>query len=308
MQHTLSSDILLNGIGLHTGHAVHMIIRPAPADHGIVFVRTDLHEGENIIPAQWHRVVDTRLCTVIANDHGASVGTIEHIMAALRGCGVDNARIDINAPEVPIMDGSAKLFVDAIEEAGLTVQSAPRRAIRVLKAITVTDGDKTVTLSPSVMSVFKGDVDYHHPDIGAQTYELQMFNGNFKHDVADCRTFGFLKDVNALRAIGLAQGGSLDNAIVLDDNGIMNPEGLRCTDEFVRHKVLDAVGDLYLAGGHILGTYHGIKAGHAMNNAVLKALFADPTAFDRIDLFVDIDPADARMYAPTSNNASVSVI
>lgn len=307
MQHTVKNDIHLNGIGLHTGTPVRLTIRCAPADSGIVFVRTDVTDKNNIIPALWNRVTDTRLCTVITNDAGVSAGTIEHLMAALRGCGVDNALIHMDGPEVPIMDGSAQPFVEAIDMAGLQVQSTPRRAIRVLKEIVVTEGDKTVRLKPSVIATFTGQIEYPHPEIGAQKYEVQLFNGNFRHDIADCRTFGFLKDVEVLRAAGLGLGGSLENAIVLDDNGVMNPDGLRCADEFVRHKILDAIGDLYLAGGPILGAYDGTRGGHAMNNALLRALFADPAAWDRVDLFVDIDPADARIYAPKSRQASVSV-
>ena len=307
MQHTVKNDIHLDGIGLHTGKPVRLTIHSAPADSGIVFVRTDVTDKNNIIPALWNRVTDTRLCTVITNDAGVSAGTIEHLMAALRGCGVDNALIHMDGPEVPIMDGSAQPFVEAIDMAGLQVQSTPRRAIRVLKEIVVTEGDKTVRLKPSVIATFTGQIEYPHPDIGAQKYEVQLFNGNFRHDIADCRTFGFLKDVEVLRAAGLGLGGSLENAIVLDDNGVMNPDGLRCADEFVRHKILDAIGDLYLAGGPILGAYDGTRGGHAMNNALLRALFADPAAWDRVDLFVDIDPADARIYAPKSRQTSVSV-
>lgn len=308
MQSTIKNDIRITGIGLHTGRAVTMTLKPAPADHGIVFVRTDLPAGENVIPALWDRVTDTRLCTVISNEHGASVGTIEHVMAALRGCGVDNVVVEIDAPEVPIVDGSAAPFVAAIEDTGRVAQSLPRRAIRVLKEMTVRDGDKEVRLSPSVIATYTARVIYPHPDIGDQSFTVELFNGNFKHDVADCRTFGFLKEVEALRAAGLARGGSLDNAVVLDDDRVMNPEGLRCADEFARHKVLDAVGDLYLAGGVIMGAYHGVRGGHAMNNRLLRALFADPSAWDVVDLFVDIDPADARLYAASARPASVSAL
>jgi UDP-3-O-[3-hydroxymyristoyl] N-acetylglucosamine deacetylase len=308
MQGTIKTDIQMTGIGLHTGAPVSMTLKPAPADHGIVFVRADLPAGDNVIPAMWDRVTDTRLCTVISNEQGASVGTIEHVMAALRGCGIDNVVVEIDAPEVPIMDGSAAPFVAAIEEAGRVAQSLPRRAIRVLKDIVVRDGDKEVRLSPSVISTFTARVIYPNPDIGDQSFTLELFNGNFKHDVADCRTFGFLKEVEALRAAGLARGGSLENAIVLNDDGVMNPGGLRCGDEFARHKVLDAVGDLYLAGGVIMGAYHGVRGGHAMNNLLLRALFADPSAWDVVDLFVEIDPADARIYAAPARPASVSAL
>lgn len=287
MQHTISKPVMIEGVGLHSGALVRMRIAPAPADHGIIFVRTDLPEARNIIRARFDKVSDTRLCTVIQNVHGASVGTIEHLMAALRGCGIDNVRIDIDAPEVPIMDGSAKPFVDLFDQTGLVRQSAPRRAIKILKEVIVRDGDKMVRLAPSSIPVFTGKIDFGHSSIRTQEYTLKLLNGNFRHDVADCRTFGFLNEVKALQAVGLARGGSLDNAIVLDEEGILNPEGLRCTDEFARHKVLDAVGDLYLAGGPILGAYDGYKAGHALNNAILHAVFADSTAWMPVDLYQD---------------------
>jgi UDP-3-O-[3-hydroxymyristoyl] N-acetylglucosamine deacetylase len=286
MQHTLKSDIIIEDIGLHSGKAVRMRILPAQPGHGIVFIRSDLSEN-NKIPALWNRVVDTRLCTVLANEDGASVGTIEHLMAALRGCGVDNALIEVNAPELPVLDGSSAEFVEKIDAAGLQVQASPRRAIKVLKEIVVRDEDKEVRLSPSPLPSFGGEIHYDHPDIGVQRYETQLVNGNFRHNLADCRTFGFMKDVETMRAAGLALGGSLDNAIVLDENGVLNPDGLRRSDEFIRHKILDAIGDLYLAGGPILGAYNGICGGHALNNAVLKALFADERAWMPVDLFTD---------------------
>lgn len=307
MQHTIAQPITITGTGLHSGKEVTARLLPAPADHGVVFVRTDLDGQDNVIPARWNHVVDTRLCTVIGNEAGASVGTIEHLMAALRGCGVDNLRVEIDAPEVPILDGSSAPFVKAIEEVGVKVLSAPRRAIRILKQIVVKDGDKEVRLTPSVRPSFSGMIEYAHPDIGTQRYTLNMVTGNFNHDIADCRTFGLLSDVEAMRAAGLALGGSLDNAVVLDDNGIMNPEGLRCADEFIRHKILDAVGDLYLAGGPILGAYEGTRAGHMMNNKLLHALFADPSAWEKVDLFVEIDETDSSIYNAKPRASSVAV-
>lgn len=287
MQCTLKKSIDVDGIGLHSGKLVRMRLVPAGADHGIVFKRVDMEEGKNLIPAQYDRVTDTRLCTLIENEYGAKVGTIEHLMAALRGCGIDNILVEIDAGEVPVMDGSSRAFVEAIDSVGTAVQSKPRRAIKILKSITVRDGDKVVTLSPSDIPVFSGRIEFAHDAIGAQEYSLKLVNGNFRHDVADCRTFGFVKEAEALRAAGLGLGGSLETAIIIDDDGVMNPEGLRCSDEFIRHKILDAVGDLYLAGGPILGAYDGYKAGHAMNNAVLHALFADRTAWMPVDLYGD---------------------
>ena len=288
MQQTLRKTVYLDGIGLHSGRTVHMRIHPAPAGQGVVFVRTDL-DGDNVIPALWDRVTDTKLCTVISNAAGASVGTIEHVMAALRGCGIDNARIELDGPEVPILDGSAALFITLFDEAGVAKQSAPRRGLRVLKPVTVTgEGGKSVTLKPAALPRYMAAIEYDHPDIGRQAYDLTLVNGNFRHDVADCRTFGFVRDVEALRAAGLALGGSVHNAVVLDDNGVISPGGLRCQTEMVRHKVLDAVGDIALCGGVLVGEYDGEKAGHALNNQILRALFADESAYEWFDLYIDL--------------------
>lgn len=287
MQQTLSTAIVFEGAGLHSGAPVRMALCPATADSGIVFVRTDITDRDNVIPARWDYVTDTRLCTLIANDAGVSVGTIEHLMAALRGCGIDNVRIEINGPEVPVMDGSSAPFVAKIDEVGVQAQDAPRRAIRILKEVVVEDGDKVVRLSPSTISEFSGRIDFAHPSIGTQEKNVALLNGNFRHDLADSRTFGFAHEVEALRRNGLARGGSLDNAIVLDRDGIMNSDGLRHSDEFIRHKLLDAIGDLYLAGGPIIGAYNGCRAGHALNNAILHKLFADPSAWEIVDLYGD---------------------
>lgn len=296
MQHTLKKPVTLRGVGLHSGRPVTMTIRPAPFDHGIVFKRVDVDSSVALIPALYDCVVDTRLCTLIANESGVRVGTVEHVMAALRGCGIDNALLELDAGEVPVMDGSARPFTEAIDSVGSIPQSAPRRALRILKPVEVRDGEKIVRLSPSATPVFSGRIEFSHPDIGVQEYSLRLVNGNFRHDVSDCRTFGFAHEAEALRAVGLGLGGSLENAVILDDCGVMNPEGLRCADEFVRHKILDAVGDLYLAGGPILGAYYGYKGGHAMNNMLLHALFSDSRAFERVDLFVDTDEVIPSVY------------
>jgi UDP-3-O-[3-hydroxymyristoyl] N-acetylglucosamine deacetylase len=301
MQHTLQSKIQVTGVGLHSGQNVAMTLRPAEAGRGIVFLRSDIFDRDNLIPALWDRVVDTQLCTVIGNEAGITVGTIEHLMAALRGCGVDNVIVDLDGPEVPVMDGSAMPFVEMIERAGIVAQSLPRRAIKVLKEVTIEENGKRVTLKPANVSVFSGEINFDHPEIGRQRFETKLLNGNFKHDIADCRTFGFLHEVEYMRKQGLALGGSLENAIVLDKAAVMNPEGLRREDEFIRHKLLDAIGDLYLAGGVILGAYDGEKPGHAMNNAILKALFADPQAFERVDLYVDMQALDSE--APSRKTA-----
>ena len=308
MQHTLKKSVQISDIGLHSGKIVNITIYPANVDHGVVFKRVDIENKDNIIPAKWDSVVDTRLCTVIGNNDSVTVGTIEHLMAGLRGCGIDNVLVEIDAGEVPILDGSSQLFIEKFEEAGVQVQSSPRRAVRVLKEVTYQDGDKSVTLSPSNIPVYAGQIDYDNPAIGSQSYEIKFLNGNFKHDLADCRTFCLLQDVELMQANGLALGGTLDNAIVVDDAGVMNEEGLRCQDEFIRHKLLDAVGDLSLCGGLFYGRYEGLRAGHEMNNKALHALFADDTAWDIVDLFVEIDESDNCLYpskvAVTSKEAA----
>ena len=284
MQNTIKARVSLQGVGLHSGKDIELSLIPAAEDTGIVFVRTDVSDKNNIIPAKWDRVADTQLCSVIANEDGISVGTIEHLMSALRGMNVDNARIELDGAEVPVMDGSAMPFVKLIEEAGVEAQSAPRKVIRILKDVTVEKDGKRVTLSPAEGAVFGGEIEFDHPEIGAQNYEVQLLNGNFRHDIAEARTFGFLKEVEWMRSQGLALGGSLDNAIVLNDDGVMNPNGLRFDDEFIRHKLLDAIGDLYLAGAPIQGAYDGYKAGHEMNNLILHALFADESAYEIVEL------------------------
>lgn len=274
-QSTVKNAIEIQGVGLHSGQMISMRLLPAAENVGISFVRTDITDGDNVIPALWNYVVDTQLCTVIGNENGATVGTIEHVMSALRGCGVDNVRIEIDGPEVPAMDGSAMPFVDAIEAVGTEQQAVPRRVIRVLKEVTVEEDGKKVSLKPDEACTFAGEIEFDHGEIGYQRFETQLVNGNFKHDIAEARTFGFKHEVEWMRSQGLALGGSLDNAIVLDTDKVLNPEGLRFTNEFIRHKLLDAIGDLYLAGSPILGLYDGVKAGHMMNNKVLHALFAD---------------------------------
>ncbi|MGH1398239.1 MAG: UDP-3-O-acyl-N-acetylglucosamine deacetylase [Alphaproteobacteria bacterium] len=299
MQHTLKSDIKINGIGLHSGKDITLTIRPAKPDSGITFIRTDVMDRDALIPALWDHVSNTQLCTVISNEDGVSVGTIEHVMSALRGCGIDNAILELNGAEVPIMDGSAMPFVEAIDSVGTCAQDAPRKVIKVLKEVSVEHDGKRVTLKPSDIETFTGEIEFSHPDIGNQKFETQLLNGNFRHDIAEARTFGFLHEVEYMRKNGLALGGSPDNAIVLDTNKILNEEGLRFEDEFIRHKLLDAIGDLYLAGFPIIGAYDGVKAGHAINNEILHALFADKSAYEivALDAAPEITAQDASVYA-----------
>ncbi len=291
-QNTISRPITHKGIGLHSGVDITMRLRPADQSTGIVFVRTDLVKN-NIIPAKWDNVVDTKLCTVIGNKNGAIVGTVEHLMSALRGASIDNIIIEVSGPELPAMDGSARLFLELIEKAGITQQNAPRHYIKILKEIVVKQDDKMASFKPAQRSVFSGAIEFNHPEIGRQNYTVELINGNFKHDIAAARTFGFYHEVEYMRKNGLALGGSLDNAIVLDDKTVMNAKGLRFADEFIRHKLLDAIGDLYLAGAPILGIYDAEKAGHAMNNNLLRALFAEHNAYEIVDATGNVVKDDA---------------
>lgn len=278
-QRTLKTPIHCTGIGLHSGSKVHMTLRPAEAGAGITFVRTDLRGADAVIPASWDHVTDTRLCTVIANEAGASVGTIEHLMAALRGLEVDNVTIEIDSPEVPIMDGSSAPFVFLIECAGLREQTAPRRAIRILRPVGIGDATRGASLTPADRAIYSVEIDFQSAAVARQRGTVTLGPGAFKADVARARTFGFLHEVDQLRQVGLARGGSLDNAIVISGDRVLNEGGLRYEDEFVRHKILDSIGDLYLAGAQIIGHFHGFRCGHALNNQVLHALFANPDAW-----------------------------
>lgn len=260
-----------------------MRVKPAPVDHGIVFLRTDLNER---IPARWDAVVPSRLCTLVANASGASVSTIEHIMAALAGCAVHNALIEIDGPEVPILDGSAAPFVAGLLAAGVAGLDAPSRAIRILRQIEVRDGDAVARLEPAEMLEMDFRIDFEEAAIGRQEKHLNLANGAFVRELSDSRTFCRQADVDAMRANGLALGGTLENAVVFEGDRVLSPGGLRHEDEPVRHKMLDAVGDLSLAGAPILGRYTGIRAGHALTNRLLRALFADPTAFRIVEVGV----------------------
>jgi UDP-3-O-[3-hydroxymyristoyl] N-acetylglucosamine deacetylase len=279
-QRTLKSSINCRGVGLHSGACVNITLRPATADSGIVFRRVDL-PGKPLIPARWDAVSDTRLNTCIANEDGVSVRTIEHLMAALAGSGIDNAVVDIDGPEVPVMDGSASPFLFLIACAGTIELSVPRRSIRVLKRVEVRDGEKVAALTPAFNGFsLRFEIDFADPAISRQEVQVHLREGAFKRDIGRARTFGFEHEVEALRAAGLARGGSLDNAVVIGRGSrILNEDGLRYDDEFVRHKVLDAVGDLYLAGAPIIGHFHGVRSGHALNNRLLHALFADESAW-----------------------------
>jgi len=279
MQSTLSKSVSFTGVGLHGGKPARMAIRPAPAGAGVWFCRVDVSDRDQMIPARHDAVSDTRLCTVLANPAGVSVSTVEHVMAALAGCGVDNALIDIDGPEIPIMDGSAQVFVDAIQTAGLAFTDTPRRALRILSPVMVERGDARAELHPADAFAMDFSIAFDDAAIGRQRHAMTLGADGFARDLADCRTFTRLAEIEQLRAHGLALGGSLDNAVVVDGARVLNPGGLRRPDEFVRHKMLDAVGDLALAGGPVIGRYVGVKAGHALTNTLLRALFARPDAW-----------------------------
>ncbi|MFQ5624947.1 MAG: UDP-3-O-acyl-N-acetylglucosamine deacetylase [Paracoccaceae bacterium] len=278
MQTSLKSSFSLTGTGLHSGRPVRLAVHPAAAGHGIRFRRTDIRDRDNKIPATYDRVVDTTLCSCLGNEAGVRVSTVEHLMAALAGCGVHNARIDVDGPEIPILDGSSARFVKEILHAGVAELDAPVRAVRVLKTVRVADGDATAELSPSEELFIEFEISFPDRAIGRQAAALPMANGAFVSELSDCRTFCRRAEITDMQSAGLARGGSLDNAVVVDGDVVLNPGGFRRKDECVRHKMLDALGDLSLAGVPVLGRYRGVRAGHAATNAVLKALFATPGA------------------------------
>lgn len=277
---TIREDVAFQGVGLHGGQPVTMRVGPAPAGHGILFRRTDLAPGQGDIPACWDRVVDTRLCSRLGNAHGASVGTVEHLMGALSGCGVTDALVSLGGPEVPIMDGSAAPFVEGLQRAGIVETGRPCKAIRIVSAVTVEQDSKRAELLPAPRFEMDFSIDFEDPAIGSQRETLPLTGSAFVAELSDCRTFGHLSEVEQLRAMGLGRGGSLKNAIVVDRGRVLNPEGLRRPDEFVRHKMLDAVGDLALAGAPIIGRFAAHKGGHEMTNRLLRALFDRPDAWE----------------------------
>jgi UDP-3-O-[3-hydroxymyristoyl] N-acetylglucosamine deacetylase len=278
LQNTIKTSVVFEGVGLHSGAPVRMVLHPAAAGHGIWFRRTDIELGDAMIPALWDVVDRTPLCTRLENAAGVSVSTVEHIMAALAGCGVHNALIDLDGPEVPIVDGSSAPFVRAIMSAGLRPQSAPVVAVQVLKPVTVTKGSASASLLPSDRFEIEFHIDFEDAAIGSQSKTLNMRNGAFARELCDSRTFCRQADVDAMHENGLALGGTLDNAVVVDGDKVLSPGGFRHPDEAVRHKMLDALGDLALAGGPILGRYVGNRAGHALTNTLLRALFDTPGA------------------------------
>ena len=281
-QRTLKNAIRATGVGLHSGNKVFMTLRPAAVDTGIVFCRTDL-PAPNEVRATAHNVGDTLLSSTLIQD-GIRVATVEHLLSALAGLGIDNAYIDLSAPEVPIMDGSAGPFVFLLQSAGIEEQSAAKRFVRVKRTVTVKDGDKWARFEPFDGFKVGFSIDFKHPAFPANLSkaEIDFSTTSFVKEVSRARTFGFMKDIEMLRERNLALGGSMDNAIVLDDYRVLNQDGLRYEDEFVKHKILDAIGDLYLLGHSLVGAFYGYKSGHQMNNLLVRALLADQTAWEEV--------------------------
>ena len=279
-QRTLKNPVQATGVGLHTGERVDMTLRPAPANSGIVFRRVDMTPVVEI-RAEAHAVHDTRLSTCMEAG-GARVATIEHLMSAFAGLGVDNAFVDLDSAEVPIMDGSAGTFIFLLQSAGIVEQSAAKKFIRIKKTVEVKDGDKWVRFDPFNGFKLGFTINFAHPVFAAtrQNVTVDLGEHSYVKEVSRARTFGFMQDVEAMRAQGLALGGNLDNAIVMDEYRVINPDGLRFEDEFVKHKVLDAIGDLYLLGHSLIGAFSGYKSGHALNNVLLRALLADEQAWE----------------------------
>ena len=283
------------GVGLHTGEKVYLTLRPAAADTGIVFRRVDLPEPVEI-KAEPHAVRDTRLSSCLERD-GVRVSTVEHLMSAFAGLGIDNAYVDLTAPEVPIMDGSSGPFVFLLQSAGIEEQKAPKTFIRILESVEITEGDKWVRFDPYEGFRIDLSIDFQHPAVerSRQSVRVDFATTSYAREVSRARTFGFMQDVEMMREQGLALGGSLDNAIVMDDFRVLNSDGLRYEDEFVKHKVLDAIGDLYILGHPLIGAFSGHKSGHALNNKLLRALLERESAWARVK-FERLE--DAPAFAP----------
>ena len=282
MQTTIKTPVTFRGKGLHSGARAELTIRPASAEYGIWFRRMDMDHAKGLIAARWENVRAAQLCTEIENSHGARISTVEHVMAALAGTGIHNALIEVNGPEAPILDGSAAPFVEGILERGVRHLDAPARAIRILREVSVQHKGARATLAPSDMFEIDFEIDFDDSAIGQQQLSLNMANGAFVRELCDSRTFCRQADVETMRANGLALGGSLANAIVVDGARVLNPEGLRHNNEAVRHKMLDALGDLALAGAPIIGRYSGERAGHALTNKLLRRLFSCDDAYEMI--------------------------
>ncbi len=296
-QRTLKNTIRATGIGLHTGKKVYLTLSPAPIDSGVVFRRVDCTPPV-VIPGHPLNVQDTELATSLGKD-GVRVSTVEHLMAALAGLGIDNCFVDVSADEVPIMDGSAAPFVFLVQSAGILEQGAAKKFTRIKKVIEVRDGDKWARFEPFNGFKVKFTIDFDHPlfDRKPQTSEVDFSTTSFVREISRARTFGFMSDIEALRKRDLARGGSMDNAIVIDDFRVLNEDGLRYKNEFVRHKILDAIGDLYLLGHSLIGSFTGYKSGHALNNRLLRELLVNQSAWEEV-VFEDVDTAPISYTQP----------
>ncbi|GAB5469164.1 MAG: UDP-3-O-acyl-N-acetylglucosamine deacetylase [Rhodospirillales bacterium] len=275
-QRTLARSASISGIGLHSGLPVKMALCPAPVGHGVVFLRKD---SDTTVPATWRHAVESPLCPTLVDGGGGKIATIEHLLSALAALGVDNLLVELDGPEAPVLDGSSARFVELIDEVGLVTQGAPRRAIEILTKVEVSEPGRSASLEPAARLEMSFAIDFADPAIGKQYWEGPVDEALYRDEIAQARTFGLLAEVEAMQRMGLGRGGSLDNAVVVDNGKVMNPEGLRYSDEFVRHKVLDAIGDLALAGAPILGRFVGDKAGHALTLRLLNKLFETPKAW-----------------------------
>ncbi len=286
-QKTIQNSVETEGVGLHSGKPIQMTLKPAEENAGIIFKRPDVTDKDNIVPAKWDHVVDTRMNTCLGNNSGVIISTVEHFMGALAAFGITNLLVEISGPEAPLMDGSALDFVTLLEKAGIKTQMAPAKAVKVLKPVLFEDGKgASAKLEPAESGLtFDFEIDFPQTKvIGHQQVHFELTKESFKKLIAPARTFGFAAEVEQLRAMGLAQGASLENAIAIQGDEVLNPSGLRDANEFVNHKVLDAVGDLYQAGMPIIGKFTGVKSGHFHNNQLLRALFADPSNYEIVTL------------------------
>lgn len=283
VQTTLAESISYIGVGLHNGLTVAMGLRPAPPNTGVRFVRKDLPTEQSVIRARWSNVVDTRLCTVLGNKRGATVATVEHVLAALRGCGIDNVIVELNDSEVPILDGSSEQLAATIERTGVQFQNAPRMGIWIERPVEVKLGESYASITPDNTSRITVEIDFESAAIGSQNVSIELVDNVFRTEIAPARTFGFAYEIRHLHAQGLALGGSLRNAVLIDGDRVVNSEGLRFDDEFARHKLLDCIGDLALAGAPIFGHYYAHRPGHRLNNALLRELFAHKNAWSRMN-------------------------
>jgi len=288
VQTSIQSSVSFQGVGLHGGLPARLTIRPADADHGIIFRRIDVNGGASELPAWYNNVHQSPLCTRLENEDGVSLSTIEHVMAALVGCGIHNALIEVDGPEVPILDGSSAAFVRGILSRGLRFLERPVKALRILRPVSVARGEAWARLTSHEVLLIEFSIEFEDAAIGVQKKTLNMSNGSFVRELSNSRTFCRKSDVDTMRANGLALGGTLENAVVVDGTEVLSPGGLRHADEAVRHKMLDALGDLALAGAPILGHYQGMRAGHALTNDLLHALFSDPANYEWVECDLDM--------------------